>query len=169
MFEGRQGLLEVRRGLAIGRPCQSLRAGPLQIGQGLAPDLTPERVMSQSVNVLLQLVDIERFHGLQDACVQDPPPLGRKAAVGHLLGQGMLERVFQMGKIADFVEKLRRLKHPKALTKGVLRNIQTPNQDRIWHTLSYHCGGLEQETILLEQAVNASGENLLDRCGYLDA
>jgi hypothetical protein len=74
-----------------------------------------------------------------------------------------------MGKIADFVEKLRRLKHTKALTKGVLRNIQTPNQDRIWHTLSYDSGGLEQKTILLEQAVNASGENLLDRCGYLDA
>ena len=60
--------------------------------------------MSQPVNVLLQLIGVERLHGLQDACVQGPPPLGRKAGVGHLLGQGMLERVFQMGKIADFVE-----------------------------------------------------------------
>ena len=80
----------------------------------------------------------------------------------------MLERVFQMGKIADFVEKLRRFEHMKALTKAVSA-CPDPTSNSRWHMLSYHSGGLEQETILLEQAVNASGENLLDRCGYLDA
>src|SRR6266436_9697385 len=111
--------------------------------------------MSQPVNMLLQLIGVERFHGPQDARVQGPPPLGRKAAVGHLLGQGMLERVFRMGEIADLVEKLCRLKHTKALTKEIFRNIQARDQDRIRHTLSYHSGGLEQEAILLEKAVDA--------------
>src|SRR5712692_11203054 len=67
MRQGRQGLFKVRHRLAIGRPCQRLGARSLQIGQGLVPNLTPERVMSQSIDMLLQLIGVKRFHRSQDA------------------------------------------------------------------------------------------------------
>ena len=51
----------------------------------------------------------ERLQGLDDAGMQHPPPLVEQAAIGHLVGEGVLEGVDVLGKEARLVEELRRL------------------------------------------------------------
>jgi len=61
--------------------------------------------MSQALDLFGQPVGIERFHGLNDACVQHPAPLVQKTTIGHLVGEGVLKGIFEFGEEASFVEE----------------------------------------------------------------
>jgi hypothetical protein len=101
-----QRLLEGRRRLMVCRlghgPGSSLAA----VGYSLVPYLTPQGVVGQSVHLLGQPVGIQLLHGHHNAGVQHPSPLLQQAAVGHLVGEGMLEGVLPLGEQARLVEEL---------------------------------------------------------------
>ena len=48
----------------------------------------------------------EGFQGHDDAGMEHPPPLLEQAPIGHLVGEGVLEGVFWLGKKACLVEEL---------------------------------------------------------------
>ena len=109
MREGLEGLLEgghrlAERGAVLG-PGASL----LAVGHGLVPHLAPQGMVRQAFDLLGHPVGGERLDGLDQARVQPPPPLQQQAAVGHLVGQGMLEGVFRLREQARLIQKLRRL------------------------------------------------------------
>ena len=109
MREGTERLLEVPHGLAVGRPRHGLLPRLPAVRQGLVPHLAPQGMVGQAFDLLGQPVAGERLEGLDDAGVQRPPPLLEQAAVGHLVGEGVLEGVLALGKEARLVEELGRL------------------------------------------------------------
>ena len=109
MREGTERLLEVPHGLAVGRPRQGLLPRLPAVRQGLVPHLAPQGMVRQAFDLLGHPVPSERLQGLDDAGMQRPPPLLEQAAVGHLVGQGVLEGVLALGEEARLVEELGRL------------------------------------------------------------
>ena len=75
MREGAERLLEVPHGLAVGRPRHGLLPRLPAVRQGLVPHLPPQGMMRQAFHLLGDPVSGERFEGLDDAGMQDPPPL----------------------------------------------------------------------------------------------
>ena len=76
--------------------------------------------MRQAFDLLGHPVRGERLEGLDDAGVQRPPPLLQETAVGHLVGQGMLEGVLALGEQARLVEELGRLEVRQAAVQRLL-------------------------------------------------
>jgi hypothetical protein len=60
------------------------------------PHLAPERVVGQSLDMFGQTVRIELFDSLDDPGVEGTPALLQEAAVGHLMGERVLEGVLQV-------------------------------------------------------------------------
>ena len=98
MREGAERLLEVPHRLAVGRPRQGLLPRLPAVRQGLVPHLPPQGMVGQAFDLLGQPVPGERLEGLDDAGMERPPPLLQETAVGHLVGEGVLEGVFRSGK-----------------------------------------------------------------------
>ncbi len=70
------------------------------------PDLAPQRVMGQSVDVLVEASRVEALDGLHDARVQRPAMLEEQAAVRHVVGERVLEGVFEVRPEPGLVEEL---------------------------------------------------------------
>jgi hypothetical protein len=71
-------------------------------------------MVGQTFDLLGPLVPSERLQGLDKAGMEHPPPLMEEAAVGHLLGEGMLEGVDRLRKQARLVQELGVLEMHKA-------------------------------------------------------
>jgi hypothetical protein len=65
--------------------------------------------MSQPLDVLLKAISVSSLNSVHDASVQRPPPLVEEAAVGHLVGERVLESVLEIGEQRRLVQQLRRL------------------------------------------------------------
>jgi hypothetical protein len=66
-------------------------------------------VVGQAIHLLGQALGSESLQRRDDPAVQDAPPLLEQPAVGHLVGQSMLEGEFTLGKQPRLVEQLGRL------------------------------------------------------------
>src|SRR5207244_4392115 len=82
MLQGRQRLLQVRHGLAVGRARTRLDTRLAAIGEGLLPHLTPEGMVREAFDVFTAPLGIERFQRLHDASVEEAPPLVREILIG---------------------------------------------------------------------------------------
>ena len=91
-----QGLVTVRHRLHSGRAVDRFLSGLLRVAQYLVPDLAPKRMVNEPFDVLSQPVAQPCLKGLDD--LGSPPPLLEERAVGHLMGEGMLEGVFALGE-----------------------------------------------------------------------
>ena len=76
--------------------------------------------MGQPFDLRGHPVSGESLEGLDDVGMELPPPLQQEAAVGHLLGEGVLEGVGVLGKEPRLVEKLRRLEVRQGTVQGVV-------------------------------------------------
>jgi hypothetical protein len=121
MFEGFQGLLEACHNLSQRRTRIRLGTGLPTVRHGLVPDLTPEGMLGQPFRLLGQPAGIEPFAGLDDAGVQGSSPLQQETAVCHLVGEGVLEGVFELGEKAGFVEELGGLQVAESTAQLLLR------------------------------------------------
>jgi hypothetical protein len=72
-------------------------------------------MVGQAVHVLGQPLPGECLEGLHDPGVQAAPPLLEETAVGHLMGEGMLEGIGALGKQAGLIEELGSLEVVQAL------------------------------------------------------
>jgi len=66
-------------------------------------------MVRQAFDLLGHPLPGEDFKHLDNARVQDPPPLQQEAVVGYLVRQGVLEGVLLLGEQAGLIQKLRRL------------------------------------------------------------
>jgi hypothetical protein len=71
-------------------------------------------MVSQAFDLFGYPVPSERLEGLDDAGMEQSPPLLQQAAVGHLMGQGVLEGIGVFREEARFVEELAGLEVRKA-------------------------------------------------------
>ena len=116
-------LLEIAHGLAVGGPCDGLLPGLPAVRKGLVPDLAPEGMGGQAVDVVGQAVARERFQCLHDPRMQRPPPLLGQTAVRHFVSQGVLEGVGVLRKQVGLVQELGRLEVPEAVVQRVLGQL----------------------------------------------
>src|SRR5262245_44547149 len=79
------------------------------------PEIGEERVVREALHVLLETIGIERLDGVDEPGVERAPSVFGQAAVGHVAGERVLERVLEIGKRQRFVEELRGLETGEAV------------------------------------------------------
>jgi hypothetical protein len=106
VLQGAERLLQVGHRLPVGSTRGCLGAGLPEVGHGFAPDLALQGVMGQQFDLLGQPVGVACLDGLRDLGMQAAPPLLQKAAVSDLMGEGVLEGIFQLGVETRLIEEL---------------------------------------------------------------
>src|SRR5262245_54298279 len=167
--EGCQSLLEVHYSLSESRTRERLDPGLPTVRHGLVPDLAPQGMLGQPFRLLSETIGIKPFAGLDDTGVQGPPPLLQETAVGHLVGEGVLEGVFQLGEEASFVEELGGLQVAEPAAQFLLGQLPDSLQKGDGHLRTNDRRGLEEPLLLRRQAINTSRQDSLHRGGDLQA
>ena len=126
-------------------------------------------MVGQPFDLLGQTVGIEPFDGFDDAGVQGPPPLLQETAVGHLVGEGVLEGVLELGEEAGLVEELGGLQVAEAAAQLLLGQLRDGLQEGEGHLGADDGRGLEEPLLLGRQAVDARRQDGLHRGGDLQA
>ena len=165
MREGTERLLEVPHGLAVGRPRQGLLPRLPAVYQGLVPHFAPQGMVGQAFDLLGHPLSGERLQGLDDAGMQRAPPLLEQRLVGHLLGEGVLEGVFDLGEQARFIEELGGLQMGEAQAERLLRHLGHGLEERQGHLRADDGSGLQELFLLRWQPVDARCEHRL-HCGW---
>ena len=109
MREGAERLLEIPHRLAVGRPRHGLLPCLPQYARALSHTSPRRGMVGQALDLLSHSLSGERLEGLDNPDMQSPPPLLQEAFVGHLLGEGVLEGILELGKEACLVEEFRGL------------------------------------------------------------
>ena len=92
--------------------------------------------MGELLDVLREASRIEVLDGFDDPGMEGAPPLLKQAAVCHLVGQRMLERVFEVREKPRLVEELRRLQVGEAAPKRILGRARDRLEQRERHILA---------------------------------
>src|SRR5262249_50201438 len=123
-----------RYGLVPGLP--EVRAGRL-------PPLDPEGMMTQTVGVFAEPIGIQALDAVHDFAMEATPPVVEQAAVGDLVGEGMLERVLEIREEMRLIEELGGLE----MTEAVAERLRALAGDRLEQgkrdVLANHGGGLQ--------------------------
>ena len=90
--QGLQRLFKAHDSFPVGRPGERL-SPPAGIQQGLVPHLPLQGMVGQAVDLLVLPVAGQRFERLHNLGMQGSAPPREQTAVGHLVGEGMLEGV----------------------------------------------------------------------------
>jgi hypothetical protein len=72
--------------------------------------------MSEPLDLLAEAITIEALHGLHDPDVEVTASAREETPVGHLVGERVLEGVFEIGEEASLEEELGRLKLDQTAT-----------------------------------------------------
>ena len=119
--------------------------------------------MSQSLDVLAEPIPVLRLDRLHDARVHGAPPLLRQTAVGHLVRQRVLERVFQLGEEIGLVQELRRLQPRQARGHGLLGQPGNVPQQRERDIVADDRRRLQQVPLLGRQPIDPRRQHRLHR------
>ena len=123
--QSRQGLdrlLEEGHRRAVCRPGPGVSSRPPEVGHGLLPHFASHRVMGEPLRLLAQATGGVMLHGFDDSGMELPTAIVEEASVGDLVGQGVLERVLEIGKEARLVEELGGLQPGETSAQGVFRS-----------------------------------------------
>ena len=69
--------------------------------------------MREAFHLLGEAVRVERIDGLYEAGMESPPMRLQKAPIGHLVRQGVLKPVDELGEKPTLIEELGRLEMPE--------------------------------------------------------
>ena len=74
--------------------------------RGWREAFTSKGMLSKPLDLVINAVTTDCFKSLDDLCMQHPPPFLEQAAIGHFMGQGMLEGILALGKQLCFIDEL---------------------------------------------------------------
>jgi len=95
------------------------------------------------------------------------PPLQEQAVIGHLLGEGMFEDVFQLRKQLSFVDELQALKiEERSLQVFVHSGYR--RKDTIGKFPAYDRGDLHDSLEIIFDPVHTGRDDSLNRVWHLD-
>ncbi len=123
--------------------------------------------MGQAFDLLGQAVPGERLEGLDNAGMERPPPLLEEAPIGDLVGEGVLEGVFVLGKEARLVEELGRLEMRERAMQCRLGQLGNGPQQGQGHLGADDRRGLEEMFFCGRQAVDTRRQHRLHRRRHL--
>jgi hypothetical protein len=78
---------------------------------------------SKTLGLLHQPIGVESLDGRDDLRVKGAAPIVQKTAVGDVVGEAMLEGVFDLGKAARFVEEISRHEVPETVAELLLWEV----------------------------------------------
>ena len=135
----------------------------MEVTQAFVPQLTPQSMGGEAVDLLGEAVGIQPFHRSHDARVERTSPLLEEAPVGDLVGEGMLERVLEVGKEPRFIEEfsgLEPVESPVEFIVGELSDrLEKPERD----VFPDHRRGLQQAFVFWRDPIDAGRQDCLDR------
>ena len=168
MGQRRQRFLEAPDGFPVDRAGEGLGTGLLEVGDRLRPVLAQKRMVGQPVDVLGQPVRIGPLDGLHDSDVEGAPPVLEQAAVGHFVGQRVLEGVLDIREDPGLVQELRGLEASDRGVQLVLGELGNRLQQAKRHVLPDHRRRLQERLVRGGEPVDAGGDHGLDRRRDLD-
>src|SRR5215831_11909997 len=121
MGQRAEGELEPGEGFAGRSPLERLVPGLAQKAHGQFPGFTSESVVREPLGVLWQTTGVDPFDGCRDAGVERSAAVWQNPLVGHLVCQGMLERVLEVRRWMSLAEEIGRLQAVQAAAKRFLR------------------------------------------------
>jgi hypothetical protein len=105
-------------------------------------------VVGQAFDLLGHSLPGECLQSRDDPGMQRAPPLLEQRLVGHLLGEGVLEGVLDVGEQARLIEELRRLEVSQTTIQRLVGQVRNGLEQRQRHLGTHHRRRL-QETLLL--------------------
>jgi hypothetical protein len=169
MREGTERLLEGPHGLTVGRSCHGFLSRLPTVYQGLGPHLAPEGMVGQPFHLLGHLVSGKCLQGRDDPSMECPPPLLEQRLIGHLLGEGVLEGILDVGEEARLIEEFGGLQMCEAQAQRRLRHLGNGLEKHQGHLHANDRGGLEKLFLLRRQPIEARRQHCLHRDRYLNA
>ena len=163
------GLLNVRPGLPVRGAANGFFTGATKVTQGLVPHFAAQRMMGQPLDLLRQPIVVELLDRLHDARMQCFAALQQHAAVGHFVGQRVLEGVLEVGEETLLVHEFPGLQRTETLVQQLLGKLDDRLQQRVGHILADHRRSLQQMLVVRSKPVDACGEDRLHRIRNLDA
>jgi hypothetical protein len=163
MPQGLQRLLVSVGGLTVRRLGKRPRAGLLPIPHRLLPQLPLGRVVRETLGVLAEPIRVDRLRGIDDPRMQGPPSFQEQAPVGDVVGQGVLEGVFEVRKEARLVQELSSLEVRESLAQAVFGYVRDGLHEREGHVLPNDGGRLEEALVLGGEPIDAGCEDRLCR------
>jgi len=87
-------------------------------------------MLGQALDLVGLSVPDERLDAIDNAGMQYPPPLLQEAAVGHFVGEGVLEGILAPGEEPCLVQELGRLEVHETTIQGVFWQLNNGLQQR---------------------------------------
>ena len=140
--------LEQLHGFSIRRLRYRLCPCLLQVPHRLCAQPCPRRMMREHLDDLAQPVGMQPLDRLHDGGVKGAPPILQQAAISHVVGERVLERVLEIGEQTRFVEELRRLQLGEGTLQIVAAHVGDCLQQHDRHVLAHHRRGLQQALVL---------------------
>ncbi len=100
--------------------------------------------------------------------VEGAPSLLEQTAIGHVVGQGVLERILEVREEPGLVEELRGLQPPDGGVQLVVGKLSNRLEQRKRYVLPDHRRRLQERLVPGRQAVDAGSEHGLHRRRDLD-
>ena len=104
--------------------------------------------MAQPLDLFSQALGVERLEGVEDLAVKRAPAVLEQAPVGHVVGQRVLEGVFEIGKEPRLVQKFCGTKLAQAPAQCLLGYLGDSLQEPKGHIFADDRGGLEQTLVV---------------------
>src|SRR2546425_11650402 len=125
-------------------------------------------MVAEPLDVFCLPFRIQLFDRADDLGMERAAPLMKQAAERNIMGQGMLERVFELREQTGFVEELGGLEVREPAPERRFGQLADGVKEGKRHVLANDSRGLEQTLVLGREPVDAGGENGLDRGWHLD-
>ena len=167
-LEDAQRLLEPDPGVRERRPRGRLESGLPEIVHRLLPQLAPDGVMGEPLDLLAEAIPVERLDRLDDPRVKLAAPLLQQAAVRDLVRERVLEGVLEVRKQPRLVEELGGLQAVEPAAERLVRQLGDRLEQRERHVLADDGGDLQQALVLRGEPVDARRQHRLDRGRDLD-
>ena len=161
------GLLIQLDHLAMRRACAGFVSGEPSVPHRFLPLLPAVRVMRKWLELLVAIA-VDGFERADDLRVECAASLAEQAAVGHLVGQRVLERVLGLGEEARFIEELGGLQASQPTAQVLLGQLGNDEQESERHVLADDGSSLEELLVPGSQPVDPRGKDRLHRGGHVD-
>lgn len=135
----------------------------------MLPQLTPNGVMRETLDLLAGSIVVKRLDGSDDPCVKLTAALMQEASVGDLVGERMLERVLGVREELGLVEELGGLKVCETFPERIVGCVGNGCEEGERDVFADHGCGLKEPFVVRLQAVDTGRENRLRRRWNLQA
>ena len=150
-----QRALVQRRRLGVGAQARRAVARDARVARGGLPRFAQGGVVRERLRVLLDPGAGHAREGAGDRRVKGAALLAQEAAVGHVVGERVLEGVLDLGVEPRLVQQLGRLQPRKALAQGALLGARDGAQQWQRHLVADDGRGLQQSLVVGREAITA--------------